>query len=79
MILRIPGLPIRFELNPLMLAGVVLFALGVGGYGAGVLGAWPPDTLPEHLSLGLTLAGMALYFLGRIVQLVVFFKSRRNP
>lgn len=73
---RMPGLPFRLEMNRLMVAGSVVFLLGVGGYGAGVLGAWPPDSPLENVFFGITLAGMALYLLGRIVHIVDHLRNR---
>ena len=90
--MRIPlgqGSGLRIEFNRLMWAGVAVAGLGVAGWIASFLGAFPRDSgslrLPfadlrvQHsdLPLGLTILGAALYAVGRIVQMVGQIRSRR--
>jgi hypothetical protein len=84
--IRIGGpLPVRFELNRLMFAGMAIGAVGIAVWGAGSLGLLPggigrreegggPLLAWGEAGMGLTLAGIALYFLGRIVQLWVHLR-----
>jgi hypothetical protein len=75
---RIGGpLGVRFEMNPVMLAGVVFGILGVGIW---ALQHWSllPGALPwDDVALGVTLLGIALYFVGRIVDLWAYFRRKR--
>jgi hypothetical protein len=75
--LRLPGLPFVLDFNGFMLAGTAVFAVGVAGYVAGEFGAFGPGSSAGSLFFGATLAGLALYGLGRIVQLVAHFRNRR--
>ena len=75
--LRIGGpLPFRFEMNGLMVAGSAVFFLGAAGWAAGAAGAWPEGSLPEQVSMGTCIGGIALYFLGRVVQFVGMVRNR---
>jgi len=76
--IRVPGLPFVFDVNGYMAAGMVVFTLGVGGYVAGEFGAFPPESPLSNVFFGLAMAGMALYFLGRIVQFIAMVR-RREP
>jgi hypothetical protein len=83
--IRIGGpFPLRFDLTRLMFAGILVGGLGVLIAGAVLIGLLPP--WDAHLAgglrwgdlgLGVTLLGMALYFLGRIVQIYEFLRRRR--
>ena len=75
---RIGGpLPIQFQMNGLMLAGVLLGILGVA-IGALDHFAGLPGSLPwDDVALGVLLLGIALYFLGRLVDLVAYFRRKR--
>ncbi len=73
---RVPGLPFVFDLNGFMLAGTVVFAVGVGGYVAVEFRSRDPESAAGSLFFGVAIAGLALYCLGRIVQLVNHFRKR---
>ena len=73
---RVFGLPLRFDLNGWMIAGFVFGFLGVAGGVAGLCGAWPQKSLPGTVSLGLALLGMALYFVGRLVDIVANLRKK---
>ncbi len=69
--------PVQFQMNGLMLAGVVLGAAGVA---IGVLDRYLglPGKVPwDDVALGVLLLGIALYFLGRVVDLVAYFRRKR--
>ena len=76
--IRVPGTPFIFDLNGLMIAGMVVFAVGATGYGAGVLGAWPSGSTTESVFFGVALAGIALYAVGRFVQFLAILRNRRS-
>ena len=75
---RIGGpVPFQFQMNGLMLTGVLLGILGVG-IGAMAHYALLPGRLPwDDVALGVLLLGIALYFLGRLVDLVAYFRRKR--
>jgi len=67
---------VRFEMNGLMFSGVVL---GIAGSAVWALAHF--RILLDHprwddVALGIILVGISLYFLGRIVNLVAYFKRR---
>ena len=74
---RIGGpLPVRFEMNGWMLAGVLLGAAGVAIWALAHYAALPGSVPWDDVALGTTLLGIALYFLGRIVDLVAYFRRK---
>lgn len=87
--IRLGPLPVYFEMNGLMLAGVLVGLAGLGFWVAGAAGAYDPAApLGEgegriarlrmaDLAIGVGLVGIALYFLGRVVQIVMALRSRR--
>jgi hypothetical protein len=87
--IRIGGpLPLRFELNWPMFAGTLLGLVGVLLAGLILLGlvpggvTWDTPCLGERLrcgdlAIGISLLGMALYFVGRIVQLYDHLRRRK--
>ncbi len=87
--IRIGGpLPIRFELNWAMFSGFLFGIAGVGiwvaAWAAGVRRRYIHGTGQEgeisltwdDAALGVTLIGIALYFLGRLVHLVAHLRRR---
>jgi hypothetical protein len=76
--MRVGGrLPFRFDMNGWMVAGLVVGGIGIAGWTAEALGAYPEGGALGDASRGLTLAGLALYFLGRVVHLYVHYRSGR--
>jgi hypothetical protein len=88
--LRIGGpLPFRVEMNGAMLAGCVVGIAGLAAWAASAAGLFegsarlsggsgPLSRLTVHdLCIGIALAGMALYFLGRVVQIVTMLRRPR--
>jgi hypothetical protein len=87
--IRLGPLPLSLEMNGLMLAGSLIGVLGLLFWAAGPLGVIDTDariagegSRYSHLRLsdaafGVFLFGMALYFLGRVVQFVMAMRSRR--
>ncbi|MHC4821398.1 MAG: hypothetical protein ACYTDX_06730 [Planctomycetota bacterium] len=89
-------LPFRFDLNPLMLLGMIIFLSGAAWYGAEEMGMAPsivvidanqrlaPDGSSRgDLTLGsvafmVALGGVALYFVGRVVQIAGLVAKRRS-
>lgn len=69
--------PIRFEMNGLMLTGVLLGAAGVAIWALGVYGILPKGLPWDDVAIGVGLLGIALYFLGRIVDLVAHLRRKR--
>lgn len=86
--IRVGGpVPLRFELNALMAVGLFIGVAGAALWAAAFLGYLRGFAYGEgaeggvslswsDAGVGVTLAGIALYFLGRIVQLVAHFRGR---
>jgi hypothetical protein len=78
---------VRFDLNRPMFAGMLLGVAGIALAGGILLGLLPGDRGWDaplagnlrwgDLALGIALLGMALYFVGRIVQ--IYDHLRRRP
>ena len=87
--IRFGPLPISLEMNGLMLAGSVIGVFGLLFWVAGSAGVVdttvrvaPEGSRYSHLrlsdaALGISLFGMALYFLGRVVHFVMAMRARR--
>ncbi|HEU4395180.1 MAG TPA: hypothetical protein VFS92_06410 [Planctomycetota bacterium] len=87
--IRLGPLPMVLEMNGLMLAGGAISVFGLLFWVAGSAGVVdttvriaPEGSRYSHLrlsdaALGISLFGMALYFLGRVVQFVMAMRSRR--
>jgi hypothetical protein len=74
---RIGGpIPIRFQMNGVMFAGVLLGVIGVAIGALAHFGALPGGVPWDDVALGTVLLGIALYFLGRIVDLVAYFRRK---
>ena len=69
--------PVRFEMNGLMVAGVLLGAAGVVVWALLHFEVLPREGRWDDVALGVTLLGIALYFLGRIVDLIGHLRRRR--
>ena len=82
-------LPIRVEMNGLMGAGAIVGLVGVAAWCLGAAGLFDGASRPfagggalgrltaADLCLGVALAGMALYFLGRVVQIGNMLRRRK--
>ena len=77
--IRVPGLPFNFDMNGWMLGGMALAALGMMGAGVGLIGGLGPRSPLNEVFLGVAILGMALYFAGRVVQLVGFLRRKSKP
>jgi hypothetical protein len=87
--IRLGPLPLSLEMNGLMLAGSVIGVFGLLFWVAGSIGLVdttvriaPEGSRYSHLrladaALGISLFGMALYFLGRVVHFLMAMRSRR--
>ena len=87
--IRLGPLPLVLEMNGLMLAGSLIGVLGLLFWLAGPVGLIDTDariadegSRYAHLrlsdvALGVSLFGMALYFLGRVVHFIMAMRSRR--
>ena len=76
--IRIGGpFPIRFEMNALMLVGCILGLLGVIVWALAHYVGLPGKVPWDDVALGVVLLGIALYFLGRIVDLMAHLRRRR--
>ena len=76
--IRIGGpIPVRFEMNTLMLMGVLFGLLGAGTWALAHYAALPAGPPWDDIALGVTLLGIALYFLGRVVDLVAYLRRKR--
>jgi hypothetical protein len=76
--IRIPGpIPIQFEMNALMFSGVLLGGLGIAVWALAHYAGLPSGLPWDDIAIGVTLLGIALYFLGRLVDLVAYLRRRR--
>jgi uncharacterized membrane protein YfcA len=66
----------RWDMNGAMKAGVALGAFGLLGWIAGASGIVAADPRYENACFGVVVFGAALYFVGRVVQMVQAFRSR---
>ena len=74
--IRVKGLPVRFDMNGWMAAGFGLALVGVAAWVAGWLGAYPRGTVLDTVALGLAILGMALYFVGRLIDIVGHLRKK---
>lgn len=68
--IRIEGIPVRMDLNGYMLAGLVVFLLGAAIWTVDAFALLPEEWPTVKVAWGTMVGGMALYFLGRVVQMV---------
>ena len=76
--IRVPGLPVKFELNALNLVGMLVFSVGAVGYGSVVFGFWDPGPGTEDRFLGVALFGILVYAIGRVLWVVAWIRRRRK-
>ena len=74
--ISVKGLPIRLEMNRWMAVGCGLLLVAVAGWFAGWQGVLPAGLPYATVSLGVAILGAALYFIGRVVDLVGHMRKR---
>lgn len=68
--------PVGFDLHPLMIGGIGVACLGIAIWTAAGLGWLPGGETGADAGWGLAIGGMALYFLGRVVQLWARYRGK---
>jgi len=66
----------RLERNRAMTAGLIVFAVGSAGYGTTQFDLLPDDGVLPAVFFGVAIAGIALYFVGRLVQILGSLRKR---
>jgi uncharacterized membrane protein YGL010W len=71
--------PFRLRLNRWMIGGMVVFVLGVAAWAIEIMTGPKESAVFHGIAYATVLAGISLYFIGRVVQLIAHFRSQRKP